>query len=698
MRQLEILGIIIQIALRNLFASRLKTLIVGFIIWVGAIFIVFGVSLLNSVVQGMENSIIDSAAGHLQVYNSKSKDDLSLFGGMMGDADLEPLEDFSKVKRLLLSVPNVKTVIPQGIAQAFASSGNQFDFALAKLRDAARKRVAGEEVPSEQYAALKDHVRQMIALLEKDTASLSQMVDEKAIDPQARADLQRASQDGFWNEFDQAPLESLEFLENRIAPQSVDGDFLQLRYIGTDLDAFLQTFDRLRLVEGELVPKGQRGIVFPKLFYEEMVKLKTAARLDKIKEARELNHKRIATDDELKRAVKENVTQVREIVIQLDSLMRQEMVARLQRGLGSQETDVSKLLASLLETDDTNFDARYRLFYEQVAPLVKLYQVSPGDTITIKAFTRSGYMKSVNVKLYGIVTIKGLEKAGFAGMMALVDLMTFRDLYGYMSAEQVEEVKKLKAASGAREVKRETAEADLFGSDAVVTAPSTTSEFDELEALRAARSAPTTARAYSTEEIEQGVALNAAVLLHDPSQAKQTAEAIQKAAEQAHMDLKVVDWQQAAGLVGKLILVLQAVLLVLSLIIFVIALIIIINSMVMATLQRVKEIGTLRAIGAQRRFLVGMVTIESVVIGLLFGLIGAATGAALVALAGRIGFPAWSQETFFVFSGPRLHPWLSPASVVLALGVVLVVSILAAIYPAILATRVTPVEAMLSED
>ena len=40
--------------------------------------------------------------------------------------------------------------------------------------------------------------------------------------------------------------------------------------------------------------------------------------------------------------------------------------------------------------------------------------------------------------------------------------------------------------------------------------------------------------------------------------------------------------------------------------------------MVMATLQRVQEIGTLRAMGAQRRFILAMLVIE-LVVGLVFG-------------------------------------------------------------------------------
>jgi len=194
------------------------------------------------------------------------------------------------------------------------------------------------------------------------------------------------------------------------------------------------------------------------------------------------------------------------------------------------------------------------------------------------------------------------------------------------------------------------------------------------------------------------VALNAAILLHDPSKAAETAVAIKAAADAAGLKLKVVDWQKAAGMVGQLIGMLSLAIISVVLIIFLIALIIINNAMVMATLQRVKEIGTLRAIGAQRRFVLMMVTVETVVIGLFFGVLGSALGAGIVAALGKWGIAARSQETFFIFSGPRLYPWLSGTNLVIALAVVLVVSMLSAIYPALIATRVAPIEAMQSED
>ena len=70
-----------------------------------------------------------------------------------------------------------------------------------------------------------------------------------------------ARSDAFWEDFDKDPLGSLEFLENRIAPQAADGDLLFLRYVGTDLDAFQKTFDRMEIVDGTPVPEGQRGFL-----------------------------------------------------------------------------------------------------------------------------------------------------------------------------------------------------------------------------------------------------------------------------------------------------------------------------------------------------------------------------------------------------------------------------------------------------
>ena len=108
------------------------------------------------------------------------------------------------------------------------------------------------------------------------------------------------------------------------------------------------------------------------------------------------------------------------------------------------------------------------------------------------------------------------------------------------------------------------------------------------------------------------------------------------------------------------------------LIIFLVALVIINNAMVMATLERVKEIGTLRAIGAQRRFILAMLVIESIVVGLIFGGLGAGAGrGASSASSGRSASRPKSDVWFFFFSGPRLHPFIGTSNIVAAFFIVL---------------------------
>ena len=62
------------------------------------------------------------------------------------------------------------------------------------------------------------------------------------------------------------------------------------------------------------------------------------------------------------------------------------------------------------------------------------------------------------------------------------------------------------------------------------------------------------------------------------------------------------------------------------------------------------------------------------------------------------GIPAVTELRYCVLAGPGLLPRLGGLSVGMSLGIVLAVSILSALYPALIAMRVTPVEAMATED
>jgi ABC-type lipoprotein release transport system permease subunit len=699
--------ILLRIAFRNLFAGRAKTLIIGAILLLGTSLVVAGSSLVESVDRGMRSSIQGSLGGHLQVYDGRSKDELALYGGMGREPLLEPIVDFSRVKAVLSRVPNVKSVVPMGIDQALVATGNTIDVALEKVRADVRRLEAGDEDGEllRRYQAHKAHVRRMVSLLWEELRAARALADDQLLRDrkQNNEDLARASGDAFWDGFDRDRLGSLEFLENRIAPQGMEGAMTYVRYVGTDLDAFMEGFDRAYVVEGERVPKGKRGILLGKWYAEEYLKLKVARRLDRIKDARDYQRRTIAGDEEVGRWVKENTTQLREILFQLDPIQAEEAAARLRRALPSQERELPKLLGELVATTDQDFDRKYEIFYRELAPLLQLYTIRVGDTITIKAPARSGYFNAVNVKVYGFVNFRGLEKSRLAGVMSLLDLMSWRDLYGYLSPAQTEEIRSLQAVAGAKAVAREEAEAELFGGGGPVVGTEQAARIDEAAVLadiaRPRKSDDLAARVYAPEEIDRGVALNAALLLRDPSRIDQTAREVERASREAGLGLKVVDWQKASGLIGQSVSLFRIVLYTAVLIIFAVALVIINNAMVMATLQRVREIGTMRAIGAQRRFVTLMLLVETAAVSLLFGALGAGLGAAAVwIIRAAGGIPAGNDQLYFFFSGPALLPTLGTTSLAVSLAIVLVVSVLSGFYPAIIAMKVTPVEAMASDD
>jgi ABC-type lipoprotein release transport system permease subunit len=716
--------ILLRIAFRNLLASPVRTAILGAIILVGSLIVVVGSSVLDSIDRGMRTSIQGSLGGQLQIYDARSEDQLALYGDMTGESRLEPIEDFSRLKEVVAKVPNVRQVVPMGIDQAMVSTGNSFDAALERLRADVRRLEAGEGAPElrRSFDAHAAHVRRMSEILRDELAQARTIIDLEGRDAEERkadwADLLRATSPEFWARFERDRYAALEFLENRIAPLAMDGGFTFLRYVGTDPKAFFEAFPLAEVSKGEMIPEGRRGILVGEQYADEWLKLKNARRLDQIKDARDRRGKRIADDEELQRWVRENRSGIREILLQLDPIRAEEVAAALRSGLGAPNDEgLEALLVRLFATDDASFDAHHDLFYAAVAPRLRLYVVNVGDVITIKAPSKSGYFSSVNVRVYGFLRFRGIERSGIAGMMSVMDIHSFRDLYGYLTPEKAEEIRRMQAELGARDLSRDEAEAALFGGGGELVADAQAGTIDERSLVGGA--APSTgedlsARVYTQEEIERGVALNAAVTLHDPRRISETATAIRAALDAAGLGYtevrgpdgttetrgaKVIDWQQASGIVGQFVTLLRVVLVTAVVIFFAIALVIINNAMVMATLQRVKEIGTMRAIGTQRRFVVVMLLVEIAAVGIVFGLGGALLGGGVVALIRAAGgIPATTDMLYFVFSGPALFPKLYATSVAGSLVVVLLVSILSALYPALLAMRVTPVEAMATEE
>jgi ABC-type antimicrobial peptide transport system permease subunit len=116
----------------------------------------------------------------------------------------------------------------------------------------------------------------------------------------------------------------------------------------------------------------------------------------------------------------------------------------------------------------------------------------------------------------------------------------------------------------------------------------------------------------------------------------------------------------------------------------------IINTLVMAILERRREIGILKALGAADRDVKQLFFVEAGVMGLLGGILGVGFGW-LVGRAVTIGTNLYLKRQSLPSADVFSVPWWL---VLLAIAIAVVVSLVAGLYPASRAARLNPVEAL----
>jgi putative ABC transport system permease protein len=121
-----------------------------------------------------------------------------------------------------------------------------------------------------------------------------------------------------------------------------------------------------------------------------------------------------------------------------------------------------------------------------------------------------------------------------------------------------------------------------------------------------------------------------------------------------------------------------------------IVLVAIMNVMVMAVYERIREIGTIAAIGTPPRRILALFLTE----GLLLGVLGSVIGT-VVSLAGIYALNVWKiSYNFGQQQGLLLAPAISTQDVLSIAGMVIFVAVLASLQPAWKASRMDPITAL----
>jgi ABC-type lipoprotein release transport system permease subunit len=126
----------------------------------------------------------------------------------------------------------------------------------------------------------------------------------------------------------------------------------------------------------------------------------------------------------------------------------------------------------------------------------------------------------------------------------------------------------------------------------------------------------------------------------------------------------------------------------------------VLNTMLMSVFERTRELGVLKAIGMRPGRILVLVVIESVLLACLAGAIGLVFGGLLDAwlVVNGIRFGDKGMAVMGITLDPVIYGVVRPEGVVMVLGALVLVSVLASLYPGWRASRLVPVDAMRVND
>lgn len=120
----------------------------------------------------------------------------------------------------------------------------------------------------------------------------------------------------------------------------------------------------------------------------------------------------------------------------------------------------------------------------------------------------------------------------------------------------------------------------------------------------------------------------------------------------------------------------------------------IINTMLMAILERTREIGMLMAVGMSKLRLFGMILMETIFLSMVGGPIGLFVAWLTIRFFGHRGLNLSGAAYGEMGFGKIIYPHLDLATYLSVTGMVLIMAVLASTYPAWKALRLNPVEAI----
>ena len=314
--------------------------------------------------------------------------------------------------------------------------------------------------------------------------------------------------------------------------------------------------------------------------------------------------------------------------------------------------------------------------------------LAPGDKIVLSALNDTAGTVIREVTIKGIIRFNQSNQD--LARISLVDADTLRDLLGFASLRD-----------GPINLTPEQQQfVSSFNPDSLFMDNFTVATSDTANAAPASETAKATAAssiATTTATTVQPAWQFLLIKLQPNANAAQFQSDLTKFAASLDENDHVQDWVAGAGSVARGALTMRLIFNLMIIVVGVIVVLITMNVLVVSISERVPEIGTLRALGAKKKFVRKMILLETTFLAIISGVVGLVLGYVILVLLKDSGITA--PNVFFeaIFAGKKLIPTISASAGLEAFLSIFAMSIIASLYPITLALRIKPVVAMQGE-
>lgn len=317
------------------------------------------------------------------------------------------------------------------------------------------------------------------------------------------------------------------------------------------------------------------------------------------------------------------------------------------------------------------------------------FTITAGDNIRLTAFGNAG-IKIREVPLIGIFEFKNPSKGLGIDLISYVDVQTIRALNGLTIGFQGEFELNESETDLLDTVDIDSLFNDSFSvEEANRGTPLDTAELDDILGDTTIRD--------TALQVDTGSWNYFLLKVASPRRVQKTITSLNSWFDEQGIAVRAGDWELAAGPFAKTADVIRQVFNIAIIIVGVVALIIMMNTLVISVIERTSEIGTMRALGAQKNFVWKLFFFETVTITTIFGLAGVILALIIIGVLNLIGIPATNVFLRILFAGDALRPAVSAVSVLTSLLIAVGVGIAAHIYPVFVALKIPPVQALQTE-